>query len=74
MRTLLKMRSKLESGVTLVLDRYAFSGVAFTSAKEGFDIEWCQQPDAGLPTPDLLLHLSLDSTEAEGRGGFGDER
>lgn len=27
------MRKKLEKGITLVVDRYAFSGVAFTSAK-----------------------------------------
>ncbi|XP_010831190.1 PREDICTED: thymidylate kinase isoform X2 [Bison bison bison] len=28
------MKEKLSQGVTLVVDRYAFSGVAFTSAKE----------------------------------------
>lgn len=28
------MKEKLCQGVTLVVDRYAFSGVAFTSAKE----------------------------------------
>ncbi|XP_063123113.1 thymidylate kinase isoform X2 [Rattus norvegicus] len=28
------IKAKLNQGVTLVLDRYAFSGVAFTSAKE----------------------------------------
>lgn len=28
------MKEKLRQGVTLVVDRYAFSGVAFTSAKE----------------------------------------
>jgi hypothetical protein len=27
------MESKLAKGTTLVIDRYAFSGVAFTSAK-----------------------------------------
>lgn len=27
------MKKKLEQGITLVVDRYAFSGVAFTSAK-----------------------------------------
>lgn len=27
------MKKKLEQGTTLVVDRYAFSGVAFTSAK-----------------------------------------
>lgn len=28
------IKEKLKQGVTLVVDRYAFSGVAFTSAKE----------------------------------------
>lgn len=27
------MKKKLELGITLVVDRYAFSGAAFTSAK-----------------------------------------
>ncbi|EGV95337.1 Thymidylate kinase [Cricetulus griseus] len=31
------IKAKLNQGVTLVLDRYAFSGVAFTSAKEVVD-------------------------------------
>ena len=38
------------------------------------DLAWCQAPDAGLPVPDLLLHLELAAAEAEARGGFGDER
>lgn len=68
------MMAKLEAGTTLVCDRYAFSGVAFTSAKPGFDLDWCKQPDAGIPVPDLLLHLELPASEAEARGGFGEER
>lgn len=55
------------------VERYAFSGVAFTSAK-GLDLEWCKAPDAGLPSPDLLIHMELSQAEAESRGGFGDER
>ncbi|KAE8604482.1 hypothetical protein XENTR_v10014720 [Xenopus tropicalis] len=31
------IKEKLRSGVTLVIDRYAFSGVAFTSSKELID-------------------------------------
>eukprot|EP00038_Savillea_parva_P003900 m.131696 g.131696 ORF g.131696 m.131696 type:complete len:213 (-) comp11318_c0_seq12:4756-5394(-) len=68
------MRERLADGVTIVLDRYAFSGVAFSSAKDGMDLAWCMQPDAGLPAPNLLLHLELGANEAESRGGFGDER
>lgn len=35
------MESKLKSGITLVVDRYSYSGVAFSAAK-GLDIEWCK--------------------------------
>ena len=109
-----QMKRDLEAGTTLVVDRYAFSGVAFTSAKvpffplccvhvcacpvqclhthvhihtiswplphllgfaeKGLDIEWCKQPDAQLPSPDLHIHLDLDPDLAAQRGGFGSER
>jgi thymidylate kinase len=38
------MEKKLKEGTTLVVDRYSFSGVAFTSAKEkeGIDLDWCK--------------------------------
>ncbi|KAM7104834.1 thymidylate kinase [Molossus nigricans] len=68
------IKEKLNQGVTLVVDRYAFSGVAFTGAKEDFSLHWCKQPDAGLPKPDLVLFLQLRLAEAVGRGGFGLER
>eukprot|EP00048_Salpingoeca_helianthica_P021564 m.13076 g.13076 ORF g.13076 m.13076 type:complete len:211 (+) comp6121_c0_seq1:27-659(+) len=68
-----EMLQKLRAGVTLVLDRYAFSGVAFTAAK-GLSIDWCRTPDAGLPAPDLLLHFVLPVAEAQQRGGYGEER
>jgi len=57
----------------VVIDRYAYSGAAFTAAK-GLDLEWCKNPDRGLPQPDLILYLSLPITEAGKRGGFGGER
>ena len=35
------MESKLLGGTTLVVDRYSYSGVAFSAAK-GLDIGWCK--------------------------------
>jgi hypothetical protein len=35
------MESKLLGGTTLIVDRYTYSGVAFSAAK-GLDIEWCK--------------------------------
>lgn len=68
------MKKKLERGTTLVVDRYAFSGVAFTSAKPGFSLDWCMKPDVGLPKPDLVMFLQLSPAEAALRGQFGEER
>ncbi|XFF98033.1 hypothetical protein AB1E19_001658 [Capra hircus] len=68
------MKEKLSQGITLVVDRYAFSGVAFTSAKENFSLDWCKQPDVGLPKPDLVVFLQLQLAEAAARGEFGRER
>ncbi|XP_071476866.1 thymidylate kinase-like [Diadema antillarum] len=68
------MKRKLMEGTTLVVDRYAFSGVAFTAAKEGIDIEWCKQPDIGLPEPDMVLYLDISSEAASMRGDYGSER
>ena len=38
------MVSALLQGQTLVVDRYAYSGAAFTAAKRvpGLDLEWCK--------------------------------
>ncbi|KAL4425852.1 hypothetical protein ABPG75_009868 [Micractinium tetrahymenae] len=67
---------KLASGTTLVVDRYAYSGVAFTAAKglPGLDRAWCTVPDAGLPAPDVVFFLSLTVEQAAARGGYGEER
>ncbi|PWZ16906.1 Thymidylate kinase [Zea mays] len=50
------MESKLLSGTTLIVDRYSYSGVAFSAAK-GLDIEWCKAPENGLIAPDLVILL-----------------
>ena len=70
------MERKLASGVTLVCDRYSYSGCAFTAAKgvEGLDLTWCKAPEVGLPRPDALMYLELSLEDAARRGGFGEER
>jgi dTMP kinase len=70
-------RSTIESlvleGITVICDRYAFSGIAF-SASKGLPYEWCRAPDIGLPTPDLTLFLDISPEKAKERGGYGEER
>ena len=70
------LEAKLAEGTTLVVDRYAFSGVAFTAAKKvpGLGLEWCKAPDAGLPAPDAVMLLAVTPEVAAARGGYGAER
>ncbi|KAH7922332.1 thymidylate kinase [Leucogyrophana mollusca] len=63
----------LASGTTVIADRYAFSGIAF-SARKGLPYEWCRGPDVGLPAPDLTLFLNIEPAVARARGGYGEER
>ena len=48
--------------------------MAFSAAKEGLSIDWCKQPDRGLPKPDLVCFLDVSAAEAQKRGGFGEEK
>lgn len=41
---------------------------------QNFSLDWCKQPDVGLPKPDLILFLQLQLTDAATRGEFGHER
>lgn len=67
------MLSKLEAGITLIVDRYAFSGVAYSAAK-GLPLEWCKGVDSGLPNPDLVLFLTAPPRVLMERVGWGQER
>jgi len=68
------LKAALDAGQNVIIDRYAFSGVAFSAAKDGLTLDWCRQPDRGLPKPDLVCFLDVSPEEAAKRGGFGKER
>ncbi|KAG6454745.1 hypothetical protein O3G_MSEX008849 [Manduca sexta] len=63
----------LEAGTTIILDRYCYSGVAFSAAK-GLDLKWCKSPDVGLPKPDKVFFLTMPFEAIIERKGFGQER
>lgn len=67
-----QIREDLARGVNLIVDRYSFSGVAYSLAK-GLDKSWVCTPEVGLPRPDVVLFFDIDSTVTATRGGFGDE-
>lgn len=60
----------LEQGKTVVCDRYAYSGVAYSVAK-GLSTKWCKYADTGLPVPDVVFHLTASVAETRQRAGFG---
>lgn len=65
----------LLAGQHVVLDRYVYSGVAYSAAKHvpGMDREWCYASDRGLVRPDVTLFL-VNQESNEARSGFGEER
>ncbi|CDO69794.1 hypothetical protein BN946_scf184766.g39 [Trametes cinnabarina] len=66
----------LNAGTTVICDRYAFSGIAFSAAKNKptMSYEWCRAPDIYLPAPDITLFLDVSPEKARERGGYGAER
>jgi dTMP kinase len=69
------IKKRLAEGAILVCDRYWYSGVAFTAAKETMrdEIEWCKHPDEGLVEPAIVFYLKMPSIASD-RNGFGEER
>lgn len=68
-----EMERELRDGTTIIVDRYSYSGVAYSAAK-GMDLEWCRTPEAGLLKPDLVVYLTLAEEAMKRRSGFGSER
>ncbi len=68
-----EMEAWLNAGKHLVVDRYAYSGIAYTVAKQNVSLGWASQPDTGLLAPDLVLYFHLDWETLRKRPGFGEE-
>lgn len=78
-----QMSEWLNEGFFVVLDRYIYSGVAYSLAKlraglstspEMSDINWLFGPDRGLPEPDATIFLTLPIEVLSERKGWGVER
>lgn len=67
-----KIRQSLLSGVTVLADRYCFSGITYSLAKK-LEKTWVCMPEVGLPKPDIVLFLDIDSTQVSTRKNFGKE-
>ncbi|KUJ17609.1 uncharacterized protein LY89DRAFT_645188 [Mollisia scopiformis] len=66
----------LAKGYTIICDRYYYSGMVYSAAKNNpaLSLEWAKQPDIGLPKPDVVIFLDLEPWQAEQRGGYGEEK
>ncbi|XP_013199975.1 thymidylate kinase [Amyelois transitella] len=63
----------LEQGINIIVDRYCYSGVAYSAAK-GLDLKWCKSPDIGLPKPDKVFFLTMPLNIVQTRKEYGNER
>ncbi|KAF7192619.1 Thymidylate kinase [Pseudocercospora fuligena] len=71
-----RIKELINSGTTVVIDRYYYSGCVYSAAKQNptMDLAWCRHMEVGLPRPDLCLFLDVSAEDAAKRGGFGTER
>ena len=53
-----QLRQTLLDGTTVVMDRYAHSGVAYSRGAHKLPLEWCLASDRGLVAPDVMILLS----------------
>lgn len=70
------IRKDILDGVSVIVDRYSFSGAVYSAAKDNPDLslDWAWYPEIGLLKPDLLFFLDISSADAAKRGGYGAER
>lgn len=69
-----RIRSNIQQGTIVVVDRYSYSGIAYSSTKKDLSLRWCREMERGLPKPDLVVYLELPRESQYKREGFGDER
>lgn len=69
----LYMKELLNSGVSLIVDRYSYSGIVFGEIN-GVSPELLCLIEDGLPSPDLTIYLSIPAQLVSERKGFGDEK
>lgn len=71
-----QIRSAIEEGFTVVIDRYHYSGIVYSAAKDKVDLslKWARDPEIGLPRPDVCVFLDIAPEVAAKRGNFGREK
>jgi dTMP kinase len=68
-----RIEDRLSRGISIVCDRYWYSGVAYSAAK-GLDPKWCEAPDHGLPPADIVLYVDCEPEKLRSHDGLAVER
>lgn len=68
-----RITKMLNEGINVIVDRYAYSGVACSMANN-VTFEWAIQADRGLPRPDIVFLLDASIETIRKRGDYGSER
>lgn len=69
------VRKELNQGSIIIADRYSFSGIAYSAAKEIPELSLTRacESEVGLLKPDLVILLNADTNTTSTREGFGGE-
>ena len=52
------IQNQLENGISVICDRYSYSGVAYAAAK-GLNFDWCHLADDQLISPDIIVFIEV---------------
>lgn len=71
-----QIRADIADGITIIIDRYYYSGIVYSAAKDNpsLTLSWAREPEVGLPRPDVCIFLDISPEGAAKRGGFGLEK
>ena len=71
-----QIQSDINAGIIVVVDRYYYSGMVYSAAKDRSDLtlQWAREPDVGLPRPDVCIFLDVSPEVAAQRGNYGSEK
>ena len=71
-----QIQCDINAGITIVVDRYYYSGMVYSAAKDRSDLtlQWARAPDVGLPRPDVCIFLDVAPEVAAQRGSYGSEK
>lgn len=68
-----EIEEDLLKGISVIIDRYSYSGIAFSVAK-GLNNVWCTMTEKGLLKPDIIFYFTGDVYQIAQRSRYGNER